>query len=35
MTLLAGELDYFRALGPGMALTAIVSLVPSVTLIPA
>jgi putative drug exporter of the RND superfamily len=35
MTLLAGELDYFRALGPGMALTAIVSLVASVTLIPA
>ena len=35
MTLLAGELEYFRALGPGMAVTAIVSLIASVTLIPA
>jgi RND superfamily putative drug exporter len=34
-TLLVGELGYFRAFGPGMALTAIVSLIASVTLIPA
>jgi RND superfamily putative drug exporter len=33
--LLAGKLEYFRALGPGMALTAIVALLVSVTLIPA
>jgi RND superfamily putative drug exporter len=33
--LLAGQLDYFRALGPGMALTAIVALVVSITLVPA
>ncbi len=33
--LLAGQLEYFRALGPGMALTAIVALVASITLIPA
>jgi putative drug exporter of the RND superfamily len=35
LTLLAGQLDYFRVLGPGMALTAIVGLIASVTLIPA
>lgn len=33
--LVAGKLEYFRALGPGMALTAIVALAVSVTLIPA
>jgi RND superfamily putative drug exporter len=33
--LLAGQLEYFRALGPGMALTAVVALVVSVTLVPA
>lgn len=33
--LLAGKLEYFRALGPGMALTALVALLVSVTLIPA
>jgi RND superfamily putative drug exporter len=33
--LLAGKLEYFRALGPGMALTAIVALLVAVTLIPA
>jgi RND superfamily putative drug exporter len=33
--LLAGKLEYFKALGPGMALTAIVALTVSVTLIPA
>lgn len=33
--LLAGKLEYFRALGPGMAVTALVALLVSVTLIPA
>jgi RND superfamily putative drug exporter len=35
MTLLAGHLDYFRVLGPGMALTAVMALLVSVTLVPA
>jgi RND superfamily putative drug exporter len=34
-TLLAGQLDYFRALGPGMALTALMAVLASVTLVPA
>jgi RND superfamily putative drug exporter len=33
--LFVGELDFFRAFGPGLALTAAVALVVSVTLIPA
>jgi putative drug exporter of the RND superfamily len=33
--LLVGELDFFRAFGPGLALTAAVALVVSITLIPA
>ena len=33
--LVAGELEFFRAFGPGMALTVLVSLAISVTLIPA
>lgn len=33
--LLAGRLEYFRALGPGLALTAVVALVVSITLVPA
>ncbi len=35
VTLLAGQLEYFRALGPGMALTAVMALLASVTLVPA
>ena len=35
LTLLAGQLEYFRALGPGMALTALMALAVSITLIPA
>jgi RND superfamily putative drug exporter len=34
-SLLVGELDFFRAFGPGLALTAAVALVVSITLIPA
>ena len=34
-TLLAGTLDFFRAFGPGMALTVLVSLAVSITLVPA
>src|SRR4029450_1123889 len=33
--LLVGQLDFFRAFGPGLALTAAVALVVSVTLVPA
>jgi RND superfamily putative drug exporter len=33
--LLAGKLEFFRALGPGMALSALVGLAVSVTLVPA
>jgi RND superfamily putative drug exporter len=33
--LLAGQLEYFRALGPGMGLTALMGLLVSTTLIPA
>lgn len=35
MALLAGRLDFFRAFGPALALTALVSVVVSVTLLPA
>lgn len=34
-TLLAGTLDFFRAFGPGMALTVLVSLAVAITLVPA
>jgi RND superfamily putative drug exporter len=34
-SLLVGELEFFRAFGPGLALTAAISLVVSITLIPA
>ena len=34
-SLLVGELDFFRAFGPGLALTAAIALVVSITLIPA
>jgi putative drug exporter of the RND superfamily len=34
-TLLAGTLDFFRAFGPGMALTVLVSLGVAITLVPA
>ncbi len=34
-SLLVGELDFFRAFGPGLAMTAAVALVVSITLIPA
>src|SRR3954453_21240984 len=34
-SLLVGELDFFRAFGPGLALTAAVALVVSITFIPA
>jgi RND superfamily putative drug exporter len=34
-SLLAGELEFFRAFGPGLALAAIVGLVVSMTLVPA
>jgi putative drug exporter of the RND superfamily len=34
-SLLVGELDFFRAFGPGLALTAAVALLVSITLIPA
>jgi RND superfamily putative drug exporter len=34
-TLLAGTLDFFRAFGPGMAMTVLVSLAVSITLVPA
>ncbi|HET9507624.1 MAG TPA: MMPL family transporter [Gaiellaceae bacterium] len=34
-SLMAGELDFFRAFGPGMALTVLVSLVVAITLVPA
>ncbi len=34
-SLLVGELEFFRAFGPGLALTAAVSLVVAITLIPA
>jgi putative drug exporter of the RND superfamily len=34
-SLLVGKLDFFRAFGPGLALTAAVALVVSITLIPA
>ena len=33
--LLAGRIEFFRALGPGLALTALIGLIVSVTLIPA
>ena len=33
--LVAGQLDFFRAFGPGMALTVLISLVVAVTLVPA
>jgi RND superfamily putative drug exporter len=34
-TLLAGTLDFFRAFGPGMAMTVLVSLAVAITLVPA
>jgi RND superfamily putative drug exporter len=34
-SLLVGELEFFRAFGPGLALTAAISLVVSITLVPA
>jgi RND superfamily putative drug exporter len=34
-SLLVGELDFFKAFGPGLALTAAVALVVSITLVPA
>ncbi len=34
-TLLAGSLDFFRAFGPGLAMTVLVSLAVSITLVPA
>ncbi|HXV56986.1 MAG TPA: MMPL family transporter [Gaiellaceae bacterium] len=34
-TLLAGRLEFFRAFGPGMALTVLIGLVASITLVPA
>jgi putative drug exporter of the RND superfamily len=34
-SLLAGKLEFFRALGPGMALTVLVALAASITLVPA